>query len=92
MDVRIKGYAGWMGSVFLFLQKFLVLAAGPSRGAVGLRCWVWWSDWWGGRERGLSDASIQGMESMVCSRDGCVWLAPLRGVPSGRSVMSGAWP
>ena len=87
---------GWGQFFFFFQQKFPVLAVGPSRGAVGLgvelQCWVWWSDWWGGRERGLSDASIQGMERMVCSRGGCIWLAPLRGLPSGRSAMPGAWP
>ena len=96
---------GWGQFFFFFQQKFLVLLvqkflAGPSRGAVGLgvglgvglRCWVWWSDWWGGRERGLTDASIEGMERMVCSRGGCVWLAPLRGLPFGRSAVPGAWP
>ena len=80
---------------FFFQQKFLVLAAGPSHGAVGLgvglRFWVWWSDWWGGRGGGLSDASTQGMDRMVCSRGGCIWLAPLRGLPSGQSVVFGAW-
>ena len=35
VDVRIKGYALWMGSVF-FKQKFFVLAVGPSRGTAGL--------------------------------------------------------
>ena len=73
--MRIKGYAGWMGSVF-FKQKFLVLAVGPSRGAaglgVGLWCWVRWSVWWIGHGRGLSDASILGMDRMVCSQSGCV--------------------
>ena len=35
--MRLKGCAGWVGSVFLFFkQKFLVLADGPSRGAAGL--------------------------------------------------------
>ena len=82
---------------FFFNQKFLVIAAGPSRGAVGLGvglwCWVWCSDWWGGgRGGGLSDASTQGMDRMVCSRGGCIWLAPLRGLPSGQSAVFGAWP
>ena len=77
VDVRIKGYAGWMRSIFLFFStKFLVLAVGPSRGAVGLgvglQCWVWWSVWWGGHGRCLSDASIEGMDRMVCSRGGCI--------------------
>ena len=46
----------------------------------------------GGHERGLSDASIQGMDRMVCSRGGCVWLATLHGLMSGWSVVPGAWP
>ena len=40
---------------------------------------------------GLSDASTQGMDRMVCSRGGCIWLAPLRGLPSGQSAVFGAW-
>ena len=80
--MRIKGYAGWMGSVFLFFStKTSCTCCGSLSGAVGLgvglRCWVWWSDWWGGRGGGLSDASTQGMDRMVCSRGGCIWLAPL---------------
>ena len=39
-----KGLYGMDGVSFFFQQKFLVLAADPSRGAVGLgvglRCWV----------------------------------------------------
>ena len=41
---------------------------------------------------GLSDASTQGMDRMVCSRGGCVWLAPRHGFPSGQSAVFGVWP
>ena len=92
--MRIKGYAGWTGSVFLFSNKnFLYLLWVRLVGlGVGLRCLVWWSDWWGGRGGGLLDASTQGMDRMVCSRGGCIWLAPLHGLPSGQSAVFGAWP
>ena len=85
---------GW--GQFFFNKNFLYLLRVPLVGAVGLgvglRCWVWWSDWWGGRRGGLSDASTQGMDRMVCSRGGCIWLAPFRGLPSGQSAVFGAWP
>ena len=80
---------------FSFQQKFLILAAGPSRGAVGLgvglRCWVWCLI--GGEVMGvgLLDASTQGMDRMVCSQGGCIWLALLRGLLSGQSALFGAW-
>ena len=71
--MRIKGYAGWMGSVFstkIFCTCFGSLSW-------DMRCLVWWSVWQGGRDRGFSDASILGIDRMVCSRSGFVWLAPL---------------
>ena len=74
---------------FFFNKNFLYLLRVP---LVGLQCWVWWSDWWGVLGVGMSDASTQGMDCMVCSRGGCIWLAPLRGLPSGQSAVFGAWP
>ena len=96
--MRIKGHAGWTGSVFLFFfnKNFLYLLRVPLVGLWGL---VWgFGVGCGGLISGevvgvgLSDASTQGMDRMVCSQGGCIWLAPLHGLPSGQSAVFGAWP
>ena len=79
-----------MDGVSFFLNKnFLYLLWVP---LVGLRGLVWGFGvgcggliGGGGRWGGLSDR-------MVCSRGGCIWLAPLRGLSSGQSAVFGAWP
>ena len=96
--MRIKGYVGWMGSVFLFfLQKFLVPAVGPSRGAaglgVGLRCWVWWSVC--GEVEGVACQMHPfwvWITWFVLGADPFGWLLSFHGLLSGQSAMSGAWP
>ena len=84
------------GQFFFFFNKnFLYLLRVPLVGLWGL---VWGFGVGcggligGGRGGGLSDASTQGMDRMVCSRGGCIWLAPLRGFPSGQCAVFGAWP
>ena len=99
VDVRIKGYAGWMGSVFLFLfnKNFLHLLWVL---LVGLRGLVWgfsvWCD-------GLFGGEVVGVACQmhpfriwiawsVLGVDAIGWLLSFRGVPSAQSAMSGAWP
>ena len=78
---------GW--GQFFFNKNFLYLLWALSWDMWGLV----WSVWRGGRGRGLSDASILGIDRMVCSWSGFVWLAfSFRGLPSGQSSISGAWP
>ena len=65
---------------FFFNKNFLYLLWVP---LVGLRGLVWGFGvgcdglFGGGRGSGLSDASVLGMDRMVCSWGGCVWLVPL---------------
>ena len=88
---------GWGQFFFFSLTKFLVLAVGPSRETAGLgvgfRWWVWWSVWWGGRGRDLSDASILGRIAWsVLGADSFGWFLSFPGLLSGQSAMSGSWP
>ena len=79
---------------FFFNENFLYLLRVPLVGLWGL---VWG---FGVGYGGLIGGDVVGVACQMhpfrvwiaWSVLGCIWLAPLRGLPSGQSAVSGAWP
>ena len=94
--MRIKGYAGWMGSVF-FNKNFLYLLWAP---LVGLWVLVWG---FGVGCGGLFGGKVVGVACQmhpfwvwiawsVLRANAFGWLLSFLGLLSGQSAISGAWP
>ena len=99
VNVRIKGYAGWIGVSFLFFfnKKFLYLLWVL---LVGLRGLVWG---FGVGCGGLFGGEVEGVACQmhpfwvwiawsVLGADAFGWLRSFHGLLSGQIAMSGAWP